>query len=84
MRPTGTYHRSLIARHCFLVRRGLRRWMHAMLWHFMDATRRRLNPLPVEMVERYAAFPDGIGLLDRFRRVCFRECRCFKQSPAYR
>ena len=45
--------------------RGLCRRMHAMLWHFVNAASGRLNALPVEMVERYAALPDGIRLLNR-------------------
>ena len=40
--------------------------MHAVLWDFVDAARRRLLVDAVEMVERSRALADGVSLLDGF------------------
>ena len=45
--------------------------MQAVLGHFVDAPRRRLNALAIEMVERDAAFADRVALLNGFCDVGF-------------
>src|SRR5206468_9577680 len=66
----------------FSVGGGLGSGMQAVLRHFVDAARRRLDALAVEMVERNASLADGVTLFDGFGDVRFRERRGFEQRAA--
>jgi len=64
------------------VRGGFGGGMQPVLGHFMDAARRRLDALAIEMVERNAPFADGVTLLDGFRDVGFGQRGRFEQRTA--
>ena len=55
-----------------------------MLRHFVDAARGRLNLLPIKMIQRDAAFADGVSLFDGFCDIRLRESRCFEKRAANR
>ena len=47
--------------------------MHAVLRHFVDASRRRLVVSAIEMVKRAGAFPYGKAIFNGFQYISFRE-----------
>jgi len=59
--------------------RWVRRRVHAVLGDFVDAAGGRLDALAVEMIERDAAFADGIALFDGFGDVGFGERGGFEE-----
>ena len=62
--------------------RGFGGGMHPVLWNFMDTARRRFSTQAVEMIQRDAAFADGVALFDGFRNVGLGEHSGFRQSAA--
>jgi hypothetical protein len=65
-----------------LVRGGFGGGVHAVLGDFVDAAGGRFNALTVEMIERDAAFADGIALFDGFGDVGFGKRGGFEKSAA--
>src|SRR5258706_8954038 len=72
---------SRVAGDCceLLVGGGFGGRVHAMLGDFVDAASGRLDALAVEMIERHAAFPDGVAFFDGFCNVGFGECGGFQE-----
>src|SRR5260370_26637051 len=66
----------------FSVGGGFGGGMHAVLGDFVDAAGGGLDALAIEMIERNAAFADGIALLDPFGDVGLRQGSGLEQSAA--
>src|SRR6266849_7916002 len=71
--------RSAHGRGQFSVSGGFGGGVHTVLGDFVDAAGGRLDALAVEMIERDAAFADGIALFDGFGDVGFSERRSFDE-----
>src|SRR6266851_2964090 len=56
--------------------------MHAVLGDFVNAAGGRLNTLAIEMIERNAAFADGVALFDGFGDISFGERSGLEQGAA--
>src|SRR5882762_7784424 len=63
-----------------LVGGGFGRGVHAVLGDFVDAAGGRFDALAVEMIERNAAFSDGVALFDGFGNVGFGERGGFQEG----
>ena len=61
------------------MRGGFCSGVHAVLWHFVQAARGRLNALAVEVIERQSALANRVGLLNGFCHVCLGERGGFNQ-----
>ena len=56
--------------------------MHAMLWNFVDTSRRRLLMEAKKLIERTGTFADLVGLFNRLGDVSLRQDHSFAELLA--